>query len=222
MELKSLPLILILFFSTKVYTQIPLQIEKNISDAIIAISQDKVLPADEVNALYPVYYPNPDKYEFEEEYDTALSAYDSLRNYITALRPVFDNITNDSALALLNQYYLRISNTFYNYFKKRFFSSPKVKIIFFSSSVSCACTLELCKNQLIDILKFKTDYYDKFDYWVIDSYENNELQIKYDTYFAPSVIVFNRDNEIITKIEYDEKMIQKLTDFLTLEKAGVK
>ncbi len=221
MKLKLLLSALIFFFSIKLSAQIPVQIEKTASDVIIAVFQNKSLPADEVNAIYTFYNSDPDMYEFEKNYDTNIASFDSLRNYITGLRRQFNNITNDSALVLLNQYYLRISNTFYNYFTQRAFSSTKAKIIFFSASVSCPCTLEMCKNQLVDILKFKKDNNDRFDWLVIDSYMNNELQIKYETYFSPSVLIFNGKNQVINKIEYDENMIKKLTDFLTAkDKAG--
>ncbi|MBK6912585.1 MAG: hypothetical protein IPH11_02500 [Ignavibacteriales bacterium] len=52
------------------------------------------------------------------------------------------------------------------------------------------------------------------DYWIVDSYEHNELQLKYETFFAPSVLVLNKNNELLYKIEYDEKMLEHLTMFL--------
>ena len=50
---------------------------------------------------------------------------------------------------------------------------------------------------------------------MIDSYWNNELQLKYGTYFAPSVLVFDQSNELILKIEYEEEMIEQLTAYLS-------
>jgi len=72
----------------------------------------------------------------------------------------------------------------------------------------------MCKNQTIDILKFVKENNNKYDYWIVDSYENNELQIKYDALFAPAVIVFDSKNEVLKKIEYEENMIDQLKYFL--------
>ncbi|MFZ1798866.1 MAG: hypothetical protein WAU24_03300, partial [Chitinophagaceae bacterium] len=116
------------------------------------------------------------------------------------------------ALVLFNQWYLDLSNTFYNYADEKFFSSNKVKILFFSASMSCQCTLEMCKKQTIEILTLVKEK--NLDYWIVDSYEHNDLQIKYETFFAPSLIVFDSDNKVLHKIEYDEKMLEHLTMFL--------
>ncbi|MCK7527956.1 MAG: hypothetical protein MZV64_65345 [Ignavibacteriales bacterium] len=43
--------------------------------------------------------------------------------------------------------------------------------------------------------------------------EHNELQIEYETLFAPSVIVFDGNNQVLYKIEYEEKMLAQLTDY---------
>lgn len=79
--------------------------------------------------------------------------------------------------------------------------------------MSCYCTLKMSREQTVELLKFIGDNNDNYDYWIIDSYWFNELQIEYETLFAPSVIVFNSSNEALYKIEYEEKMLVQLTDF---------
>jgi hypothetical protein len=138
---------------------------------------------------------------------------DSLINHLTEFESELESISSDSALVLFNQWYLRLSNTFYEYNKEKFFSSPNKKIILFSTSISCYCTLDMCKVQTIQILNFIRSNNNSFDYWIIDSFEHNELQIEYLTLFAPSVIVFNENNEVLYKIEYEEQMIAQLTDY---------
>ena len=81
--------------------------------------------------------------------------------------------------------------------------------------MSCHCTLEMCKKQLVEILKLKRETSDSYSFLFVDSYWNNDLQLKYETFFAPSVLVFNQSNELILKVEYDEEMIEKLTSFLS-------
>ena len=78
--------------------------------------------------------------------------------------------------------------------------------------MSCQCTLEMCKKQTIEILNLAKE--NNLDYWIIYSYEHNELQIKYETLFAPSLIIFDGKNKVLYKIEYQENMIEKLTDYL--------
>ena len=212
--------IILFFFSILVSAQTPLTIERTASDVILAVAADTSSPVNETSVIYPFYYAGGAIIEFEKTFLTDYASYDSLKHFIFGLQDEFKNITNDSALVLLNQYYLRINSTFYNYFKSKFFASAKTKIIFFSASVSCPCTLEMCKKQLIDILKLRKEQSGIFDFWVIDSYWNNELQIKYDAYFAPSVLVLNGDNEVIKKIEYDEQMIDRLKNFLAENDKG--
>jgi len=216
-------LVLITFYISTVHlsAQVPLRIEKAASTVFLSFSQDKSLPVTELEDLKIILNSEVDNIEFvqrtpfgEKEFATTKAAYDSLRNHFTMFETECKNIASDSALFLFNQWYLHFSNTFYDYCKQKFFSSPKTKIILFSASISCYCTLDMCKDQLIDILKFIKEKNNEYDYWIVDSYWHNELQIEYETFFAPSVIVFDGDNKVLYKIEYEEKMIEKLAEFL--------
>lgn len=147
------------------------------------------------------------------QYETYLSLKDSFEEFYL----LHKDISFDSALVLFNHCYLKLSNYYYEQAVKKFFSSPKTKILLFSTSMSCHCTLEMCKNQLIDIIKLVRASNCEYDYLVIDAYEKDELPFKYETLFTPSVIVFNGNNEVIHKIQYDEEMIIQLSDFLTIK-----
>lgn len=138
---------------------------------------------------------------------------DSLINHLNEFESEMKIISTDSAFVLFNNWYLHLQNIFYDYSKQKFFSSSKQKILLFSTSMSCYCTLKMSREQTVELLKFIGDNNDNYDYWIIDSYWFNELQIEYETLFAPSVIVFNSSNEALYKIEYEEKMLVQLTDF---------
>lgn len=138
---------------------------------------------------------------------------DSLKNHLNEFESVSKNISTDSAFVLFNDWYLHFQNIFYNYSKQKFLSSSKQKILFFSTSMSCYCTLKMSRIQTVELLKFITENSDDYEYWIIDSYWFNELQIEYETLFAPSVIVFNGNNEVLYKIECEEKMLAQLTDY---------
>jgi len=43
------------------------------------------------------------------------------------------------------------------------------------------------------------------------------LQIKYETLFAPAVVVFDNSGNVLGKIEYDEKMIALLSDYFQIK-----
>jgi len=142
---------------------------------------------------------------------------DSLKSHLNKFESELKNISTDSAFVLFNDWYLYFQNIFYDYSKEKFFSSKKRKILLFSTSMSCHCTLKMSREQTVELLKFANKNREKYDYWVIDSYWFNELQIKYETLFAPSVIVFNGNNEVLYKIEYEEKMLSQLTNYLEIE-----
>jgi len=139
---------------------------------------------------------------------------DSLKNHLIEFESESQNISTDSAFVHFNDWYLHLQNIFYEYSKQKFFSSPKQKILFFSTSMSCYCTLKMSREQTVDLLKYVAENSDKYDYWIIDSYWHNELQIEYETLFAPSVIVFDSNNQVLYKIEYEEKMLSLLSDYL--------
>ena len=202
------------YLNNNIYSHIYESIEKAAAQYFINLSRKSSDADNDVIKLRDLLYQSYDKVEFESKYQTSINQFDSLKKHFSDYENTISNISKDSALVLFNQWYLHFSNTFYNYADEKFFSSNKTKILFFSASMSCYCTLEMCKNQLIDILNFVKENDKQFDYWIVDSYEHNELQLKYETFFAPSVLVLNKNNELLYKIEYDEKMLEHLTMFL--------
>lgn len=139
---------------------------------------------------------------------------DSLTNHLMKFESELKNISTDSAFVLFNDWYLHFQNIFYDYSKQKFFSSPKQKILFFSTSMSCYCTLKMSRIQTAELLKYLSANANEYEYWILDSYWYNDLQIKYETLFAPSVIVFDGKNQVLYKIEYEEKMLVRLENFL--------
>ena len=215
MHLKSrLVGIVILYCSITVSGQVYESINKEAADLFISLSNKDAGYREEIEELKSVLLVDAKNQELELNYFTSIVSYDSLKDHFKSFEKELENIPLDSALVLFNQWYLHLSNTFYNYAEDKFFSSNKTKILFFSTSMSCYCTLEMSKNQTVDIIKFIKENNDEYDYWVVDSFEHNELQIEYMTLFAPSVIVFDSDNEVLYKIEFEEKMLEQLIVFI--------
>lgn len=140
---------------------------------------------------------------------------DSLKNHLNEFETESKNISVDSSFVLFNDWYLHFQNIFYDFSKQKFFSSPRTKLLLFSTSMSCYCTLKMSRNQTVDLLKFISDNDDKYDYWIVDSYWYNELQIEYETLFAPSVVIMESNNKVLRIIEYEEKMLAQLANYLS-------
>lgn len=207
-----LVVLVVLAVSINTYSQIFETIEKAAAKYFISLSNKNSKADSDFVKLKEILFKNYDKAELKSKYEVSINDFDGLKNHFNEYESTIKNISKDSALVLFNQWYLHFSNAFYNYADEKFFTSTKTKLLFFSASMSCHCTLEMCKKQTIEILNLAKEK--NLDYWIIDSYEHSELQIKYETLFAPSVIIFDANNKVILKIEYDEKMLEHLTMFL--------
>ena len=208
-----LVILIIITVSVTASAQVYESIEQAAVQYFINLSNKSSDADNDLIELKDLLFQSYDKAELENKYQTSINQFDSLKNHFNEYESKTKNISKDSALVLFNQWYLHFSNTFYNYADEKFFSSDKTKILFFSASMSCYCTLEMCKKQTIEILNLTKEK--NLDYWIVDSYEHNELQIKYETFFAPSLIVFDSNNNVLHKIEYDEEMFIKLSQFLS-------
>jgi len=188
-------------------------VEKKAERILISLSDDKSVNPSSLTELNSLLSSAAAK--DLDEYSSQVNKYsiDSLKNHLTEFESELKSISTDSAFVLFNDWYLHFQNIFYEYSKEKFFSSPKQKILFFSTSMSCYCTLKLSREQTVQLIKYVAENNDKYDYWIIDSFWYNELQIEHLTLFAPSVIVFNANNEVLFKIEYEEKMIAQLTEY---------
>ncbi len=206
--------LIILIFSTVILrAQYFESVEKEAERVLISLSEGDSLNPSNLNALKNILSSEIDDEVTKSYTDFNPRSIDSLYNHLTEFESELKSIPTDSAFVLFNYWYLHFQNIFYNYSKEKFFSSNKTKILFFSTSMSCHCTLEMCKNQTVELLKLIQKNNNEYDYWVIDSYWYNDLQIKYETLFAPSVIVFDGNNQVLYKIEYEENLLEMITNY---------
>lgn len=201
----------VIIINLSAYPQYYEKLEESATNYFISISKADQNSDAEFNNLNNILFTQIAEETLIKTYQTTLKDLDSLRNHFKEYESELRNISSDSALVLFNYWYLHFSNTFYNYAEEKFFSSDKVKLLLFSASVSCACTLEMCRKQTSELINFAKQ--NGYEFWIVDSYENNQLQIEYETLFAPSVIVFDGNNKVLLKIEYDENMITKLSNY---------
>ena len=193
-------------------------VEKEAERILILLSDSISINSTELNDLKNLLYSDMDKDFSDLTSVSSQQSIDSLVNHLSEFESELKNISTDSAFVLFNDWFLHFQNIFYEYSNKKFFSSPKTKILLFSTSMSCYCTLKMSRNQTVELLKFIAENGNNYDYWIIDSYWHNELQIDYETLFAPSVLVFDGNNQVMHKIEYDEKMLSLLNDYLIIIK----
>ena len=210
-----LVLLSVFFYSGILFSQQFNEIENNADNIILSLSIDKLFPDNDFRDLKNFFSEETNNTIFQTKYHSAFTSFDSLKQHLNKFGIERSHVSVDSALTLFVNWYLHFQRTFYNYSKQNFFNSPKTKILIFSTSMSCHCTLEMCKKQLVEILTLKRETSDSYSFLIVDSYWNNDLQLKYETYFAPSVLVFNQSNELILKIEYEEEMIEQLISFLS-------
>jgi len=211
--MKRIILLSLLYFSPNVFGQLFESIEKEAANVFL-MNENNSNSIIGLEKLRTTLSADIEKSDLEKTYNAKPSVIDTLRRHFDLFENESKNISSDSALFLFNLWYLHLSNIFYDYKKEKFLSSNKTKFLLFSTSMSCHCTLEMCKNQTIDILNFIKENNNEYDYWIIDSYEHNDLQLKYETFFAPSVIVFDDLNKVLLKIEYEQNMKEQLVSFL--------
>lgn len=200
----------LLICSISLYAQHFESVEKETERILVSLSEADSLNPSDLDELKNLFSSDIRKQVSEIPLEINQQSIDSLKNHLDEFESELKNISTDSAFVLFNDWYLHFQNIFYEYSKQKFFSSHKQKILLFSTSMSCYCTLKMSREQTVELLKFIDENNDNYDYWIIDSYWYNELQIEHMTLFAPSVIVFNGNNEVLHKIEYEEKMIDEL------------
>lgn len=211
----TFPVILLIFISGISNAQYFESVGKEAERILILLSDGDSLNSSDLTALKNLLSSEIDIELYDSFPDVNLKSIDSVANHLTEFESESQSISTDSAFVLFNDWYLHFQNIFYEYSKEKFFSSDNTKILFFSTSLSCYCTLKMSREQTVQLLKFISENPYKYDYWIIDSYWYSELQIDYETLFAPSVIIFAANNQVLYKIEYDEKMVTLLSDYLT-------
>ena len=209
------PVIFLIFITSIANAQYFESIERESERILISLSEGDSLNPSNLITLNNLLSSEIDDDVIKSYTDFNPRSIYSLKTHLDEFESEAQNISADSAFVLFNEWYLHFQNIFYNYSKEKFFSSPKQKILLFSTSMSCYCTLKMSRIQTTELLKFISEDPGKYDYWVVDSYWHNDLQIKYETLFAPSVIVFDDNNQVLYKIEYEEKMLEMITNYFT-------
>lgn len=121
---------------------------------------------------------------------------------VDTLKKIFRTVNNE------------FNSLFGEYFYDEIIGSPGKKIIIFSTSMSCECTLEMCYQQESEIQQLKKENPDLFDYAVLDCYTNFDLPTKYEVGFIPVVLVSDKNGKELKRFVREENVYSELNKYL--------
>jgi len=127
---------------------------------------------------------------FEKLYSTPLGV-DTLRSAIKDLRQSF-------------------MNAFAEHFYATGMISKTKKVILFSTSVSCECTLKMCEEQELALYSLQSSNHSRLTVIVVDAFHHYNLQKKHGVAFLPTVIVLDEVNKELTRMERGEQITEKI------------
>ncbi|MDZ7763729.1 MAG: hypothetical protein U5K00_04795 [Melioribacteraceae bacterium] len=139
---------------------------------------------------------------------------------ITEVRSEFFNykelLKHEQNVDSLKKAFRSVNNRFnsvaYNYFYDKLIKSSKQKILVFSTSMSCECTLEMCYQQEVEVQKFCKE--NNYEYAVIDTWEDFEIQQKFKVGFVPTVILLDPDNNELKRFTRMENLYPQLSSLV--------
>lgn len=99
---------------------------------------------------------------------------------------------------------------YYQPMLENFLSSENKKVLFFGTSVSCQCTLEMCDEFLQELLKHSNNYGAHYIY--VDAFYNYKLMKEYDALFIPTAVVLDKRNSVISVIGDFDSLKEELTN----------
>lgn len=200
--------ILILFlFAVTVFAQDKIdQLRNEISEINISFLHSK-LPVENkftglenlLNSFYADEVPKFETSEIITEFDIFLDSLNQVEN-IDSLKKTFRAVNN------------KFNALSYNYFYEKAVNSSKQKILVFSTSMSCECTLEMCYQQETEVQKFCKE--NNYDYAVIDTWEDFEIQQKYNIGFVPTIIFLDSNNTEIKRFTRVENLYPQLSSLV--------
>ena len=146
--------------------------------------------------------------DYENEKEGLINSYKTFEKFyrskpaVDTLKKVF-RVVNNKFNTLFGKYFLDDLN-----------KSSKKKVILFSTSISCECTLEMCYKQEAEIQKLQKENPGLFDYAVVDCFTNFDLQSKYEVGFIPVVLVLDEKGKEVKRFVREENLYSKLNEYL--------
>lgn len=142
-----------------------------------------------------------------------------IEQLIKSIHTLHDFVLENSKVDTLKKLFRTVNNEFNtifgNYYLEALNNSNRQKIIIFSTSMSCECTLEMCYNQEAIIQKLQKENPELFDYAVIDTWTDSEIQNKYNVGFIPTIILTDNKDKELKRFIRNENLYEDIKLFLT-------
>lgn len=199
-------LVLILCYNSVISQNKIDQLRNEISEINISFLNSK-LPGENKftgleNLLNSFYADEKSKFETSEiitEFEIFLDSLNQVEN-VDSLKKTFRAVNN------------KFNSLSYKYFYQKAVNSSKQKVLVFSTSMSCECTLGMCYQQEAEVQKFCKE--NNYDYAVIDTWEDFEIQQKYKVGFVPTVIFLDSDNTEIKRFTRVENLYPQISSLV--------
>ena len=129
------------------------------------------------------------------------------------LNKIFSNVKTDSAFSahinsildtcstsekIILETLKAFDNQYYQQLFENFLKLENKKVLFFGTSVSCHCTLEMCDEFLKELIS--NSQKNGLHYLYIDAFYNNKLMRKYDALFIPTAVILDKYNKVKSTI----------------------
>jgi hypothetical protein len=150
--------------------------------------------------------------DYKKEINKLFDSYEEFKKFYQS-KPEIDTLKK--AFRVVNN---NFNSLYGKYFLNELSKSSKQKVILFSASMSCECTIEMCHKQETEVELLEKENPGLFEYAVIDAYENSELQDQYKVGFIPSVIMQDTIGKEMRRLIRSENLYTKMRSFLITSK----
>ena len=151
---------------------------------------------------------NSNDKDYKDKTDNLIKSFKAFERFylskpeVDTLKKVFRVVNNE------------FNSLFGNYLLDELKNSSKKKVILFSTSMSCECTLEMCYKQETEIQKLQKENPGLFDYAVVDCFTNFDLKSKYEVGFIPVVLVLDEKGKEVKRFAREENLYSELNKYL--------
>ncbi len=220
--MKTLCIILIFIFCVENYSSALYERMRTIiSEINIELNNNKLPRKSDISRLNKLIYSINKTENLEEnkkqDVDYIIKVNELFNSFKTFNIAFKKRIEVDSLKKIFRNVNSKFNSIAGNYFYKKVIKSTKMKIIFFSTSMSCECTLDMCYQQESEIQKLYKNNFNKFEYATIDCFGNFELMSEYGIGYIPVAIIADSNNNEIKRFERDENLFNNLLIFFNGE-----
>lgn len=124
------------------------------------------------------------------------------------------DLSADSLRAIFREIAESFEYTFCDYFHSQARMSHVKKVLLFSVSISCECTLKMCGEHLDALYALKRHYGNKVSILAVDTFHNTDLKDRYMIEYSPTLVVLDENNNEVQRFVRDELNTEKLADLI--------